>query len=139
MSLYWKRLESLTLSSCACQAAEQRAVRYHCHHECAVLHGSCAMHLTQFRWRLFSGCTLAVGVANGQVYFAHVRPLEATTAPATDPNLLWHNSRVDLAAGLHNGGSFEGVTIANPAQQFITVGGRAANEVSSCEEAFFWT
>lgn len=77
---------------------------------------------------LFAGCTLIFGVTNGQVYFAHVRPLGDTRAPSTDPATRWQNTRSDLAANLDAHGTFDGINIGNRAH-FFAVGGRAMNEV----------
>ena len=78
------------------------------------------------RWS--AGCTLLIGVANGVVYFAHVR-LGDTRTPSTNPDTTWQNARDTLAAGLATGATFDGVTI--PRFWIITLGGRAVNEVTS--------
>ena len=66
-----------------------------------------------------------VGVQDGQVYLAHVRPRDTDGGNAA---LTWQTTREGLARGLAQGTHFQGVTFDNPAH-YVAIGGSPAAEV----------
>lgn len=76
-----------------------------------------------------AGCTIAILVERGQVYFAHIRP--RGTAPS-DPRLAGQVNRVDLAYNMGQVGGFDGIPVTDP-RHYIVYGGNAASEVGACK------
>ena len=65
-------------------------------------------------------------MANGQVYFAHIRPRQTTPS---DPALLPQTNRVGLANAMQHEGGFDGIQLSDP-RHYLAYGGNAPNEVT---------
>ena len=74
----------------------------------------------------FAGCTIAIAVENGQVYFAHIRPRSSNPS---DPRLQAQTTRNDLAYNMAQIGGFDGIGLTDP-HHYIVYGGNAVNEVN---------
>ncbi len=78
-----------------------------------------------------AGCTLAIAVENGQVYFGHIRPRQTTPS---NPALMAQTTRSDLAYAMQQFGGFAGVQLTDP-RHYLVYGGNAINEVSPASMA----
>lgn len=73
-----------------------------------------------------AGCTIAILVENGQVYFAHIRPRSDNPS---NPSLQGQTTRNDLAYNMQQFGGFDGIGVTDP-RHYIVYGGNAVNEVT---------
>ena len=79
------------------------------------------MHFGHIQWHA-AGCSIAILVENGQVYFAHIQPRASGSVPG-------QSDRGDLAQNLLQVGGFEGIVQTDP-RHYIVYGGNEVNQVS---------
>ena len=66
-----------------------------------------------------AGCTIAILVENGQVYFAHIRPRQS---PSSDLNQVAQSDPQSLALNMLLVGGFAGIGVTDP-RHYIVYGG----------------